>query len=161
MSGAKSVVRVRKVRHEGDENSLDATVARIEDALNGGRLADVIAEIDKLPPESRERISDWRDKVAARLSVDQAIAATESELKAALVTSAGAAEPAIAPASPAPPAPPAGGAAPSPPAPPAGGATPTPPAPPAGGAAPTPPAPPAGGANPTPPAPPAGGAAGE
>ncbi|MFO7478324.1 MAG: hypothetical protein R6X03_08275 [Methyloceanibacter sp.] len=121
LSGAKSVVRVRKVRHEGDENSLEATVARIEDALNAGRLADVIAEIDKLPPESRERISDWRDKVAARLSVDQAIAATEAELKAALVTSAGAAAPTADPAT-APPAPPAGGAAPAPPAPPAGGA---------------------------------------
>lgn len=119
VSGAKSVVRVRKVHHDGDENSLDATVARIEDALNGGRLADVIAEIDTLPPESRERISDWRDKVAARLSVDQAIAATEAELKAALVTSAGAAEPASVPA---PPVPPAGGAAPSSSAPPAGGA---------------------------------------
>jgi hypothetical protein len=84
MAGAKSVVRIRKVDAEPDEVSTEAIVARIEKSLEEGRLGDVLAETDKLPPQSSEKLADWRTKVAARHSVEQAIAATESELKAAL-----------------------------------------------------------------------------
>jgi hypothetical protein len=84
MAGAKSVVRIRKVDAEPDEVSTEAIVARIEKSLEEGRLGDVLAEADKLPPQASEKLADWRTKVAARHSVEQAIAATESELKAAL-----------------------------------------------------------------------------
>ena len=88
LAGAKSVVRIRKVHQEGDETSGEAVAARIEAALAEGRLADVLAEAQKLPEGVAARIAGWRDQAAARLSVDQAIMATEAELKAALATQA-------------------------------------------------------------------------
>jgi hypothetical protein len=84
MASAKSVVRIRKLDAEPDESSIEAIVARIEKALAAGQLGAVLAEADALPPQAAEKLSDWRTKVAARHSVEQAIAATESALKAAL-----------------------------------------------------------------------------
>lgn len=97
LAGAKSVVRVRKVSHDPDDTSTEALVARIETALDEGRLGDVLAHAKALPPRARIPLEDWLVKVTARDTVDRAIAEVESGLKASL---SGAAEP--EPAAPAP-----------------------------------------------------------
>lgn len=106
LAGAKSVVRVRKISHEAGDTSTEAIVARIESALNDGRLGDVIGQAKTLPQRAQIPIEDWLIKVTARQSVDQAIAQIDDRLKASL---SGAPEPADAPA-------PAPSAAPPPPA---------------------------------------------
>lgn len=98
-SGAKSVVRVRKVSQEADDTSTEAIVARIEAALNDGRLGDVIAQAKTLPQRAQPAIEDWLQKVNARHSVDLAIATLDGRLKASL---SGAADASPAPATPAP-----------------------------------------------------------
>ena len=50
----------------------------------------VLAEIKNLPPESATKIAQWQKEVAARNSVDDAIATVENELKAALTAPAAA-----------------------------------------------------------------------
>jgi hypothetical protein len=97
LSGAKSVVRVRKINHDAEDTSAEAVVARIETALNDGRLGDVITLAKTLPQRAQAPLDDWLIKVTARNSVDQAIAKVEDRLKASL---SGAAE--SAPAVPAP-----------------------------------------------------------
>ena len=106
MAGAKSVVRVRRVSHDPGDTSAEAIVSRIEAALDGGRLADVIAEANKLSPQARAPMEDWLIKVTARDSVDRAIARVEERLKASLAGTpdpAPEAAPAVAPAPDAPP----------------------------------------------------------
>lgn len=102
LSGAKSVVRVRKISHEADDSSTEATVARMEEALNDGRLGDVLAQAKALPQRARVPIEDWLIKVTARDTVDQAIAAVETRLKASLSGVPEEAAPAAPPAAPAP-----------------------------------------------------------
>jgi hypothetical protein len=97
LSGAKSVVRVRKVNPDSNDTSTEAIVSRIETALNEGRLGDALALAKSLPQRSRAPLDDWIIKVTARDTVDQAIAGVETTLKASLSGSAQA-----APATPAP-----------------------------------------------------------
>jgi hypothetical protein len=84
LAGAKSVVRVRRINHEADDTSAEAIVARIEAALNDGRLGDVIAQAKALPQKAQVPIEDWLSRVNARHSVDQALATVETKLKASL-----------------------------------------------------------------------------
>jgi len=98
LAGAKSVVRVRKVSHDAEDTSAEAVVARIDTALNEGRLGDVIALAKTLPQRAQAPIEDWLTKVAARNSVDEAIAAVDEKLKASLSGTAEAAPAAPAPA---------------------------------------------------------------
>jgi hypothetical protein len=84
LAGAKSVVRVRKVRHDAEDTSAEAVVGRIETALNDGRLGDVITLAKTLPQKAQAPLDDWLIKVTARNSVDQAIAKIEDRLKASL-----------------------------------------------------------------------------
>lgn len=98
LAGAKSVVRVRKVSHEADDTSTEAIVGRMEAALNDGQLGEALAQAKNLPQRARVPIDDWLIKLTARDTVDQAIAAVETKLKASL---AGAPE-TPAPAAPAP-----------------------------------------------------------
>ena len=48
-AGAKSVVRVRKVSHEADDNSTEAIVAPHGSGAQRGRLGDVVAQAKTLP----------------------------------------------------------------------------------------------------------------
>ena len=84
MSGARSIVRVRKVGHASDDASLEAVIGRMETALKEGRLADVLAQAKKLPPKAALIGEDWIKKAEARQSIDQAIATVEASLKASL-----------------------------------------------------------------------------
>jgi len=83
LSGAKSFVRVRKTTHARDDRSAEAVVARIEDALDAGRLGDVLAEAKAL--ENRPDIAtQWIAKVEARQTVDAALKSIDDALKASL-----------------------------------------------------------------------------
>ena len=102
MAGAKSVVRVRRVSHDPGDTSAEAVVARIETALDAGRLQDVIAEANKLSSQARAPMEDWLIKVTARDSVDRAIARVEERLKASLAGTPDPAPEAAAPSATAP-----------------------------------------------------------
>jgi hypothetical protein len=100
LSGAKSVVRVRKVNHGADDKTVEAIVARMEAALNEDRLADVAQEAAALPQPVQDLARDFLTKVAARNAVDKALQTVEVQLKTSLVTpeAPAAAPPAAAPA---------------------------------------------------------------
>ncbi len=83
LSGAKSFVRVRKTAHTKSDSSAEAIVARMEDALRKGRLGDVLTEakaLQTMPPAAKS----WLDRVAARQSVDAALAKIDTALKSSL-----------------------------------------------------------------------------
>lgn len=93
LSGAKTIVRVRKLTPEDGDTSVEATVARIEAALRDGRLGDVLATAKTLPPKTiTPATRDWLDKVAARQSVEAAMTTIDTQLKSSL-----GATPAVAP----------------------------------------------------------------
>lgn len=84
LAGAKSVVRVRKTTHSADDKSVEATVARIEAALNEDRLTDILELAKSLPPPARDAAQDFLAKVEARAAVDGALASVETQLKSSL-----------------------------------------------------------------------------
>ena len=84
ISGARSVVRVRKTSYNPNDNSAEAVVARMEAALKEQRLQDVVAESQKLSEKAVKPAQDWLRKVDARRSVDVALAAIDQALKSSL-----------------------------------------------------------------------------
>jgi hypothetical protein len=84
LAGAKSVVRVRKVNHDPDDKSTEAVVGRMELALNEGRLGDLLSDAKGLSPKAEAAAKPFLDKVAAKASVDTAVAALENQLKSSL-----------------------------------------------------------------------------
>lgn len=94
LSGARSIVRVRKAGHAPDDNSVEAIVGRMEIALKAGRLDEVTASAKNLPAKSALAGEDWLRKVAARQAVEQALADAEASLKTSIgAARAGATEP--------------------------------------------------------------------
>jgi len=87
LSGAKSVVRVRKVSHSADDSSPEAIVARMDAALKEARLGDVITLSKGLDAKALAPAEDWLSKVAARHAVDSALGAIEGQLKSSLAGS--------------------------------------------------------------------------
>jgi len=86
LASAKSVVKVRRVDQGADEKGVEASVARMEQALKAGKLADVTTEAGKLSEQARAPAAAWLEKVNARAAVERAITAIEQELKASLST---------------------------------------------------------------------------
>jgi hypothetical protein len=84
LSGARSIVRVRKAGHAADDASAEAVVGRMEAALKDGRYAEVLANAKALPPKAALAGEDWVRKVQARLAVEQALADVEAALKSSL-----------------------------------------------------------------------------
>lgn len=84
LSGARSVVRVRKVNHKPDDNSTEAIVGRIDTALADGQLGAALEEAKKLPEKALAPAGEWLAKAEARHSVDQALGAIEGQLKESL-----------------------------------------------------------------------------
>jgi hypothetical protein len=84
IASAKSVVRIRKVEQGEDDRSVEGGVARMEQSLKAGRLADVVAEAGKLSGKARAPAKAWLEKVEGRAAVERAISAVEQELKASL-----------------------------------------------------------------------------
>lgn len=92
--GAKSVVKVRRIDAKADDKSTEATIGRMQVALNDGRLTDVMEQSKGLSPKAQDAARPFLDKVAARVSVDTALADLEKQLKTSI-----AAPPAANPAS--------------------------------------------------------------
>jgi len=84
MSQAKSVVRVRKVNHESDDNSVEAVIARMEESLKAGKLSTVIEQANALPDVNRAPAQSWLDQVAARTTVDSVMQGLQDNLKSSL-----------------------------------------------------------------------------
>ena len=85
LSGAKTIVRVRKLTPDADDASVEATVARIEMALREGRLGDAISTAKTLPPKPiTPATRTWLEKVEARQAVETAMAAIDQQLKSSL-----------------------------------------------------------------------------
>ena len=84
LSGARSIVRVRKSGPAADEGSLEASIARMETALKENRLGDLLAQGKKLPPKAMLAAEDWLRRVEMRYQVEQALADTEAALKRSL-----------------------------------------------------------------------------
>jgi hypothetical protein len=85
---AKSVVRVRRIDLKPDDKSTEATIGRMQVALNDGRLGDVLEAAKDLSPNAQAAAQPFLDKVAARVSVDRVLAALESQLKSAIASGA-------------------------------------------------------------------------
>jgi hypothetical protein len=81
LSGAKSVVRVRKVNYDPNDKSADAVVGRMDAALKDGRLGAVLEEAKSLGDRGQAAAKPWLDKVSARHAVDMAIAEVDKQLK--------------------------------------------------------------------------------
>ena len=84
LSGAKSVVRVRKVDHAAGDKSTEAVIGRMETAVKEGRLGDVIDESKQLPEKARTPADAWLKKISARFAIDKSLAELETGLKSAL-----------------------------------------------------------------------------
>ena len=84
MSGAQSVVRIRKSGYAADDASLEAILARMEAALKENRLGDVLAQGKKLPPKAALAGEDWLKRIEMRYQIEQALAETEASLKSSL-----------------------------------------------------------------------------
>lgn len=84
VSGAKSLVKVRKASTDAGDTSVEAIAARIEAGLKSGRLADVADETKKLSPKAQKAAGAWLARLEGRASVDRAVADIEAQLKAAL-----------------------------------------------------------------------------
>jgi len=84
VSGAKSIVRVRRTEFASDDTSTEAIVARIDADLKQGDLTGAMKQAKSLSKEARAAIAPWLDRLAARADVDAAIAALEGQLKASL-----------------------------------------------------------------------------
>jgi hypothetical protein len=84
LSGARTIVRVRKVAPAVDDKSTEAIVARMENALRDGRLTDVLDEAKRLPAKAALPAHDWLKRVEARQSVDAGVAKIDAALKASL-----------------------------------------------------------------------------
>ncbi|MGH1418952.1 MAG: hypothetical protein ACRBCJ_08870 [Hyphomicrobiaceae bacterium] len=84
LAGAKSVVQIRKVKHNPDDKGVEATVARMDAALKDGALGNVIAESKKLSPQAATPAQEWLDQVASLAQVNEAMAKIDQELKQSL-----------------------------------------------------------------------------
>ncbi|MBR2535149.1 MAG: hypothetical protein IKE66_03655 [Hyphomicrobium sp.] len=84
IAGAKSVVRVRKANHDADDKSTEAIVGRMENAMKDGRFEEALTESQQLPPKAQASAKPFLDRVAARVSVDRAVASIEGQLKSSL-----------------------------------------------------------------------------
>ena len=94
MSGARSIVRVRKAGYDPSDTSTEAVLGRMETALKDGRLDEVMVQGGKLPPKAALVAEDWLKKVEARRTVDRAVADIETAMKTSLTAGpAPAAEP--------------------------------------------------------------------
>ncbi len=86
ISGAKSIVRVRKSNADAAETSAEAIAARMDAALKANRLGDIVEEAKKLSPKARSAGAAWLAKVESRAAVDKAVADVETQLKSALAS---------------------------------------------------------------------------
>jgi hypothetical protein len=84
LSGAKSIVRVRRVDLKPDDMSTEAVIGRMEQGVKEGRLVDVLDESKRLPAKTLEPARGWLAKIEARYAIDKALSDLEAQLKTSL-----------------------------------------------------------------------------
>jgi hypothetical protein len=89
LSGARSIVHIRKIGQAAADDSVEAVIGRMEAALQQGRLGEALAYAKSLPPKAELAGEDWVRKARARVAVDQAIADAEAALKTSLAGGSG------------------------------------------------------------------------
>jgi hypothetical protein len=85
---AKSVVRVRRIDSKPDDKSTEATLGRMQVALNDGRLGDALDASKDLSPTAEDAARPFLDKLEARVSVDNTLAQLEGQLKSSIAPGA-------------------------------------------------------------------------
>lgn len=81
---AKSVVRVRRIDLKPDDKSTEATLGRMQVALNDGRLSDVLEASKDLSPAAQDVARPFLDKLESRVGVDDTLAQLEAQLKSSI-----------------------------------------------------------------------------
>ena len=81
---AKSVVRVRRIDLKPDDKSTEATLGRMQVALNDGRLSDVLDASKDLSPAAQDAARPFLDKLESRVGVDNTLAQLEAQLKSSI-----------------------------------------------------------------------------
>lgn len=94
LSGARTIVRVRRTAPDAADTSVEAMVARMESALQDGRLGDVLAHAKTMPERAIRPAKAWLAQVEARQAVETALATVERQLKANLGSAPAVAAPA-------------------------------------------------------------------
>jgi hypothetical protein len=85
LSGAKSIVRVRKVDFSATDQSTEAVIARMEQSLKEGRMADTVEESKKLAPKAiTADAAKWLERIKSRAAIDTALSALDASLKTSL-----------------------------------------------------------------------------
>lgn len=84
LANARSVVKVRKVNHDAGDKSAEAVVSRIEQAIDAGRLGEVLTLAGDLPEGGKQAAAGWLKQVEDRHAVDRALGAVAEQLKASL-----------------------------------------------------------------------------
>ena len=84
VSGARSIVRIRKIGHTDADDSVEAVIERMQAALQQSRVGEALAYAKSLPPKAELAGEDWLRKARARVAVDRAIADAETALKTSL-----------------------------------------------------------------------------
>ena len=86
-TNAQSVVRIRRIGPaEGD--GADAVLKRMEAAAASGALDGVVAEADNLDGAAAKAIAPWLEKARARIALDEAMNAVETQLLSGLAAPA-------------------------------------------------------------------------
>ena len=88
LTGARSIVRIRRTDHGAEDKSMEAILARMEKGIKDAKLTDALAEAQQLPPKARAAANGWLGRLEARATVDRAIAQIEDQLKASLAGNA-------------------------------------------------------------------------
>lgn len=101
VTGAKSIVRVRRTTAAPDDMTAEGVIARLETALREGRLADVLAEAKRLDARVVAPAQAWVRRVEARHAVEGALVQIDASLKATLGVAPAPAPKGAAPAQPA------------------------------------------------------------
>jgi hypothetical protein len=81
---AKSVVRVRRIDLKPDDKSTEATLGRMQVALNDGRLGDVLEASKDLSPAAQDAARPFLEKLESRVGVDNTLAQLEAQLKSSI-----------------------------------------------------------------------------
>jgi len=81
---AKSVVRVRRIDLKPDDKSTEATLGRMQVALNDGRLSDVLEASKDLSPAAQDAARPFLEKLESRVGVDNTITQLEAQLKSSI-----------------------------------------------------------------------------
>jgi hypothetical protein len=86
LAGARSIVRLRKARYDAEDASVEATLARMELALQEGNVGEVLAQGKRLPAKAARAAEDWLRRLEARHAADRKLADIEATLKASLTS---------------------------------------------------------------------------